>query len=79
MQGLILVAGLAAFKSRRHPREISNLFLLPGSEVSAAGADLQIFFQSGDLDRAITAVGVEVRGLIGNGVLAAQFVFDGGE
>ena len=53
--------------------------LLSWGVVAAAGADLEIFFQSSDLDRAVAAVGVEIRGLVGDGVLAAQFVFNGGE
>src|ERR1035438_1202735 len=43
--------------------------LLPWSVVSAPGADLEISFQGGDLNRAVPSVGVEVGGLVGNGVL----------
>src|SRR5258707_8966779 len=53
--------------------------LLLRSEVSLAGADLEVFFQAGDFDGPVAAVGVKVGGLIRDHVLAAQFVFDGGE
>lgn len=43
------------------------------------GADLEVFLDGGDLDGAVAAVGVEIRGVIRNHVLAAEFVFDGGE
>src|SRR5580658_583391 len=52
---------------------------MPWSVISAAGADLQVFFYGCDLDRVVTSVGVKVGGLVGDVVLAAQFVFNGGE
>src|SRR5260370_37758944 len=56
-----------------------NPALLPWSVVSAAGADLEIFFHGSDFDGAVASIGIEVGGLVGNVVLAAQFVFNGGE
>src|SRR5208337_367663 len=53
--------------------------LLSWSVISTPGADLQVFLQCSDLDGAVAPVGVEVRRLVGNGVLAAQFLFNGGE
>src|SRR5258708_30685176 len=49
------------------------------SEVSLAGADLEVFLEAGNFDGPVTSIGVEVGRLIGNHVLASQFVFDGGE
>src|SRR5260370_22161482 len=57
----------------------TGFLLMAWGVVSAAGSHLQVFFQSGDLDRVVATVGVEVGGLVGNVVLAAQFVFNGGE
>src|ERR1700676_3667066 len=53
--------------------------LLPWSVVCAAGADLKVFFHGSDFDGAVASIGVEVGGLVRNVVLAAQFVFNGGE
>ena len=53
--------------------------LLPWGVVPLTGTDLQVFLQGTDLDTAITTVGVEVRRMIGNHVLTAEFVLDRGE
>lgn len=60
------------------PRDDKRRLLL-GSEVAFAGADLQVFLECGNFDRAVAAIGIEVGGLVGDDVLAAEFVFDGGE
>src|SRR5208283_422294 len=54
-------------------------WLLLGGEVAFAGSDLEVFFVGGDFYGAVAAVGVEVGGLVADYVLAAEFVFDGGE
>jgi hypothetical protein len=59
--------------------EDNQEFLPLGGEIAFAGADLQVLLQGGNLDRAVAAVGVEVGGSVGDNVLAAQFVLDGGE
>src|SRR5579863_7861090 len=53
--------------------------LLLRGEVALASADLQVFLVGGDFDGAVAAVGVEVGGLVGDDILAAEFIFDGGE
>src|SRR5579864_164760 len=53
--------------------------LLLGGEVTLAGADLQVFLDGADLNGTITAVGIKVCRMVGNYILAAQFVFNGGE
>src|SRR5579872_3443084 len=53
--------------------------LLAGGPIALAGADLEVFLDGGDLDGAVAAVRVEIGGVVGNYVLAAEFVFDGGE
>src|SRR5260370_9127168 len=56
-----------------------NPALLPWGVVSAAGAELEVLFHGSDIDGAGASIGIEVGGLVGNVVLAAQFVFNGGE
>jgi len=56
-----------------------RFFLLLRCEVTFARPDLQVFLQRGDFDGAVAAVGVEIGRLVGDDVLAAKFVFDGGE
>src|SRR5580700_4883417 len=57
----------------------SGAGLLLGGEVAFAGADLQVFLEGGNFDGAIAAVGIEVGGFVGDDILTAEFVFDGGE
>src|ERR1700733_13852079 len=57
----------------------SGTGLLLRGEVAFAGADLKVFLEGRDFDGAITAIGIEVGGFVGDDVLAAKFVFDGGE
>jgi hypothetical protein len=51
-------------------------FLLLRSVITPSRSDLYIFLQGGNLDRAVAPVGVEIRRMVGDDVLAAQFVFD---
>src|SRR5208282_2735982 len=53
--------------------------LLPGRVISAAGADLQVFLHGRDLDGAVAPVSIEIGRFVGDVILAAQFLFDGGE
>src|SRR5258708_36874580 len=53
--------------------------LLLRGEIAFTRPHLQVFLQGGDFDRAVAAVGVEVGGSVADYVLAAQFVFNGGE
>src|SRR5260370_40486018 len=55
-----------------------NPALLPWSVVSAAGADLEIFFHGSAFDGGVGSIGIEVGGRVGNLVLAAEFAFHGG-
>src|SRR5208337_4520557 len=78
------VSKLQGFRVPRLLRVLRNtetlkLCLLSGSVVSAAGANLQIFFHGGGFDSAVAPVGVEVGRLVGDVILAAQFLFNGGE
>lgn len=57
-------------KNTQHLIAIAALLLLR-SEVSLAGADLEVFLQTGDFDGPVTPVGVEVGGLVRDHVLAA--------
>src|SRR6266404_4769889 len=51
-------------------------WLLTRSVISAPCTDLQVFLQSGDFDGTIPSVSVEIGWLVGNRVLAAQFIFN---
>ncbi len=53
--------------------------LLLWREISPARADLQVFLECRDFDRAIASVRIKIRRLVGDHVLAAQFVFNRGE
>ena len=53
--------------------------LVSRSVVAFAGADLHVFLERGDFDAAIPAIGIELRRLVRDHVLAAQLVFDRGE
>src|ERR1700722_13731763 len=85
MRGLIQRVSEFAYHSDRGGREESRDLgkitgaLLPWGVVSATGADLEIFLDRRDLDRAVAAIGVEIGRLVRNGVLATQFVFNRGE
>src|SRR6266404_1727144 len=85
MEGLIpqVLNSLTTKGTKVHEGNLENLVfaycLLPWRVVSAAGADLQVFFHGGDFDGAVASIGVEVGGLVGDVVLAAQLVFNGGE
>ena len=60
-------------------RQGKTIRLLPGREVALAGAKRQVFLQGADFDGAIAAVGIELGWLVGDDVLAAQLVLNGGE
>src|SRR5882672_4520032 len=53
--------------------------LLFRSKVTGPGADLQGLFEGNDLDGAKTSVGVKICRVVGDHILAAQLVFDGGK
>src|SRR6266404_1869084 len=85
MEGLIpqVLNSLTTKGTKVHEGNLENLVfaycLLPWRVVSAAGADLEVFFHGGDFNGAVASIGIEVGGLVGNVVLAAQLVFNGGK
>src|SRR4029077_19033333 len=70
---------IATTRSNLETLKPCDLALLSWSVVSAAGAGLEVFFHGSNLDGAVASVGIEVGGFVGNVVLAAQLVFNGGE
>ena len=58
-------------------RKLSVPDLLLRREVSLAGANLQVFLQSRNLNRAVAPIGIEVCRAVGDHILAPQFVIDG--
>jgi len=54
-------------------------FLLLWREVSSPRPYLKVFLQRRDFDGAVSSVRIEVGRLVGNHILAAQLIFDGGE
>src|ERR1700676_4240314 len=70
---------VARIRSDFETLNLLNLAFFPWGVVSGAGADLEVFFHGSDLDGAVASIGIEVGGLVGNVVLAAQLVFNGGK
>src|SRR5258708_16569820 len=83
MEGLIpqVLNSLTTKGTKVHEEtlKLGSRALLSWRVVSAAGADLEVFFHGSDLDGAVASIGIEVGGLVGNVVLAAQLVFNGGK
>src|SRR5437588_12273748 len=59
--------------------EGSRKRLLLRREVPLARTNLQVFLQRRNLDGAIPPIGIEIGRLVGNHILAAEFVFNCGE
>ena len=59
--------------------ESSSRLLILGSVIPLTGTHLQFFLDGADGDGPIAAVGIEIRRAVGNDVLAAQFILDGGK
>src|SRR5258708_1226437 len=83
MEGLIpqVLNSLTTKGTKVHEEtlKLGSRALLSWRVVSAAGADLEVFFHGSDFDGAVASIGVEVGGLVGNVVLAAQLIFNGGK
>src|SRR5947208_12838797 len=58
---------------------VSSRRLLFRSEVASSRPNLKVLLQRGDLDGPVVPIGIEIRGVVRDHILAAQFVFNSGK